>query len=256
MTNFVTREYVESAPLPNYKQSYKVISHKYAITNVIDLLNKHNFSLIKETYKANKEANNVQCIFNIKHNESLFNDEDLGLMFAFGNSYNKQTKFKCAIGAYVFVCDNGMISGDINYSRKHTGTADIDILEQIENQIIKAGSIFNRITNDKNEMKKITLTLKQQCELSGVLYLEKEIISSNQLSIIKLEMKNPSYNYNVDRDNLWSYFNHVTHALKKDHPKNWIETSRNFHNFITNEFLSNSYTNNLDTVNIPEDIFL
>ena len=60
----------------------------------------------------------------------------------------------------------------------------------------------------------------------------------------------------MDRDNLWSYYNHVTHALKKDHPKNWIETSKDFHNFITNEFLSNSYANNLDTVDIPEDIFL
>ena len=36
-------------------------------------------------------------------------------------------KFKCAVGARVFICMNGVVSGDLgNFSRKHTGGALLD----------------------------------------------------------------------------------------------------------------------------------
>ena len=52
-------------------------------------------------------------------------DEEMGMMFAWTNSYDKSTRFQCAVGAFVNVCSNGMLCGDMaNYARKHTGKAD------------------------------------------------------------------------------------------------------------------------------------
>lgn len=240
-----SREEIESFSLPSHAQSYKVIPHAYAIENTIKILNENNFQIDNEIYKTNKEGGVMQAIFHISQNNQI--DSEIGMMFAFANSYDKTTRFKCAIGAYVFVCDNGMISGDINYSRKHIGNADIEVIQQIKSQISNASSIFTNIANDKNEIKKISLNQREQAELAGRLFYEKEIITANQMSIIKYEFKNPSYNYNVDSNNLWSFYNHVTHALKKDHPRNWIEASQDFHKFIVSEFLTNSQVNNLDS---------
>ena len=62
------------------------------------------------------------------------------MMFAWTNSYNKQIRFQCGIGAYVFVCNNGMVAGDMStYARKHTGNADSEAFNQIMSQIKNAG---------------------------------------------------------------------------------------------------------------------
>jgi hypothetical protein len=36
------------------------------------------------------------------------------------------------------------------------------------------------------------------------------------------------------------FYNHVTHALKKAHPRYWLQDSQNFHDFIVAECLNTS----------------
>ena len=51
-------------------------------------------------------------------------------------------------------------------------------------------------------------------------------------------MKKPSYDYTFDSDNAWSFYNHVTHALKKSHPRKWLSSQQNFHDFMVADLLS------------------
>lgn len=251
----VSRAFLESASLPNHADSYTVISHKFVIDNTIKLLTDSGFKITKEVYRANQGANVAQAIFYITRPTEDFelnNEEDLGMMFAWTNSYDKSIRFQCSIGAYVFVCNNGMVCGEMNFARKHTGTADLDIISQISNQVKNAEKTFKRILADKNNLKQITLTKKQQAELAGRLYYEEELLEPTQLTVIKSEMEKASFNYNVDQDNAWAFYNHVTHALKKTHPRSWLENSKEFHDFMTVEFLSNANFTNNDTVKIAD----
>ena len=251
----VSRAFLESASLPNHADSYTIISHKFVIDNTIKLLTDSGFRITKEVYRANQGANVAQAIFYITRltqDIDVNNEEDLGMMFAWTNSYDKSIRFQCSIGAYVFVCNNGMVCGEMNFARKHTGSADIDIISQISNQVKNAEKTFKRILADKNNLKKITLTKKQQAELAGRLYYEEELLEPTQLTVIKSEMEKASYDYKVDQENAWAFYNHVTHALKKTHPRNWMENSKDFHDFMTVEFLSNSNFNNNDTVKIDD----
>ena len=93
-------------------------------------------------------------------------------------------------------------------------------------------------------MKKITITERKQAELLGILYAEYEILSSEQMSIVKQQMDKPSYDYNCELNSLWAFYNHVTHALKKAHPRDWMDDQRKLHWFIAIEF---------DLVNFIED---
>ena len=122
-----TRWHLENAALPNHGKTYTVVSHKSVIDNTLQLLASSGFTIEKEIYRANMNANVAQGIYHIypsqTTDEEIINEKELGMMFAWTNSYDKSTRFQCAVGAYVAVCYNGMVAGDMmNFKRKHTGS--------------------------------------------------------------------------------------------------------------------------------------
>jgi len=238
-----TQVFLENQPLPNHGKSYTVVSHKEVIENTKNLLENSGFTIRKELYRANMNAQVAQGIYHIYPTQSnadqINNETELGMMFAWTNSYDKSTKFQCAIGAYVMVCSNGMMCGDMmNFKRKHTGSAGHDIVMQLSNQIKNGEKHYTRILNDRDSLKNVTLTNREQSELLGRLFADDEIITSSQVSIIKKEMKKPSFNYDCLDDNAWAFYNHVTHSLKVSPPRDWMQDSQNFHDFMMNEVVA------------------
>ena len=238
-----TRDFLVAAPLPSHGKTYTVIPHKDVIETTKTLLDNNGFRITKELYRANVNAKVAQGIYHLASTK----DEEMGMMFAWTNSYDKSTRFQCAVGAFVNVCSNGMLCGDMaNYARKHTGKADHDIHTQISSQIKSANKYYTKLIQDKNQMRKIFLPKKSQAELVGRLFLDEEIIDASQVSIIKAEIKDPSYNYNADLNNAWTFYNHVTHSFKKSHPRTWMSDQVKFHEFMTAELLSQSGLHQMD----------
>jgi len=240
-TQNCTREYLGTIPLPNHADTYTVISHEFVISNALEQLALHGFTVADEKYRANSDGSIAQGIYYLNYTK----DPEVGMMFAWSNSYNKTMRFKCGIGGYVFICMNGVVAGDMgSYSRRHSGTADADTIKTIIDQISNADEYFTQIVADKDTMKKITLTERKQAELLGILYAEYEILTNEQISVVKNQMEKPSYDYNCDFNSLWAFYNHVTYALKKSHPKDWMDDQRKLHWFIAMEF---------DLVNFTDD---
>ncbi len=108
------------------------------------------------------------------------------------------------------VCSNGMMCGDMmNFKRKHTGSAGHDIVMQLSNQIKNGEKHYTRILNDRDALKSVSLTNRQQSELLGRLFADDEIITPTQVSTIKKEMKKPSFVY--DCSNAASYTHILAH---------------------------------------------
>lgn len=251
-----TRGLLQSAPLPQHAKTYTVVSHKEVMDLTEALLNKQGFTITQQLYKANMNAKVAQGIYHIIHDTAI-KDPEMGMMFAWTNSYDKSTRFQCGIGAHVFVCNNGLIHGDLaTYGRKHTGTANADISSHIVSQIGMANHKFNELVKDKISMKDFSLTRKQQSELLGRLFADESILDSQQLSCVKAEMEDSSYNYGVDPDTAWMFYNHVTHALKATHPRNWMDKQSKFHKFMSSEIYSAVAIKPQDTpIVIDEDDF-
>jgi hypothetical protein len=252
-----TRNYLENAPLPNHGKSYTVISHKQVIDNTKQLLADSGFIIQKELYRANMDANVAQGIYHILPintvDPTIMEEKELGMMFAWTNSYDKSTRFQCAIGAYVMVCHNGMVAGDMmNFRRKHTGSADHDIRMQISNQIKNGEKYYKRILNDRDAMRNTNLSLQEQAEIAGRLYINEDILDAAQMSCVKAELEKPSYDYQCDQENAWTFYNHVTHALKKAHPRDWLSDSQNFHDFMTARVLSKMNITMNDDLDLSE----
>ena len=240
-----TQVYLESQPLPNHGKSYTVISHKDVIDNTKILLENSGFTIRKEIYRANMNANVAQGIYHIYPTQTvdqqIVTEKELGMMFAWTNSYDKSTRFQCAVGAYVAVCYNGMIAGDMmNFKRKHTGSADYDVKVHLADQIKNGEKYYKRILQDKDAMKLTKLDCAEQAELIGRLFIEEDLLDSQQMSCVKSEMKKSSYDYGTDDNNAWTFYNHVTHALKKAHPRDWLSDQQNFHDFMITKCINNN----------------
>lgn len=254
-----TRHYLENAPLPSHGDTYTVIPHRDVIENTLNMLNASGFDVVRELYRANVNANVAQGVYHIKPNNPIDDkikaEDELGMMFAWTNSYDKSTRFQCAIGGYVMVCHNGMVAGDMmSFARKHTGSADYEIRMQISNQIKNAEKYYTRIIDDKNNLRKVDLPMKEQAELLGRLYAQEDILDVSQIVTVKEEMAKPSYDYQADQENAWAFYNHVTHALKKSHPRSWLSDSQKFHDFIVGDLLGQMGIVTKDTVEEIEEV--
>lgn len=241
----VDKNFLLQTPPPNHGDSYTVIEHKDAMNFTANYLNKSGFSIVNEIYRANKDGGVAQGIYHIKpftyNTPGLIDEPDLGMMFAWTNSYDKSLRFHCAIGAYVQACSNGLICGELNYSRRHVGSADYDIKMQISNQIKNAEKVYKTIIQDKDRLKKTLLETDDQCKLLGKMFI-KGLIGPRQMVVVKEEMNEPSFNYGVGQDSAWAFYNHATHAYKTTHPRQWMKTMKQFHDFIMAEI--NSYPAN------------
>jgi len=154
------------------------------------------------------------------------------MMFAWTNSYNKQVKFKCVVGAYINQNGSVMISGDIgSWVRKHTGSADTEVKDTIDQYISNANMYYNQLCLDKASMEGVSLNKRRQAQLLGVLFAEYEILTTEQASMIREQMKKPQQVF-ANTDSLWAFYNFVTNSLQTSHPKTWMEDQRILHFFI------------------------
>jgi hypothetical protein len=225
----VTKAHLISVPLPNHGASYTVISHQFVIDYAYQALANAGFGIVDEQYRCTADGQIAHGIYKLQFN----NDPELSMMFAWTNSYNKQVKFQCVIGAYINSTGSVMISGEIgSWVRKHTGTADTETKEIIDDYITNAYMYYNQLVSDKAVMEQMTLNLRKQSQLLGVLFAEYEILTTEQASIVRSQMSRPSYAFS-NKDSLWAFYNYVTIALQSSHPKTWMEDQRILHYFIS-----------------------
>jgi hypothetical protein len=233
-TTNATREYIEAAPLPAHGQTYTVISHKFVIDETLAALAANGFEIDKELYRCNQNADIAQGVYHLKYD----GDPEMGMMFTWANSYDKSMRFRCAAGSFVYVSENRLISGRSkdSWSRKHTGTADQQAREMIERYINNAGAYYKELVDTKAQMKLVTVPLQTRAELLGRLFFEKNLLSAEQMLIIKEQFRSKKFDYNTPEDSLWAMYNHIAYALQKSHPRKWMDQQTSIHWFLCDFF--------------------
>jgi len=250
---------LKQVPLPTgFSKQYVTVSHGYIIDTVKDLLDQNNYEIKETIYRCTNGGEVVQAVYHINHGD----DPELGLMFAWSNSYDRSQRFKCAVGAHVFICGNGMLIGDMaNYGKVHKGDKKQvlqNVTDHITLQLKSASNFYDMIKKDKEAMKNICLTEKEIAELMGVLYFQEDLLTSGQLITSKKQFEEPSYDYNAPLNSLWSLYNHVTYSFKTSHPKKWMDTQANFHQFIAKTYIPKpvidpNQMNITDVIEVPDN---
>ena len=235
--NLIEKEIIE-APLPVETKTYKPVPHERMISLVHELCAKSGFRITHKNYIVAND--NKQMTFQYRLAGKGYSDnEEIGMQIAGQNSYDKSATAKFAAGANVFVCMNGMVSGDIAIARKHTGS----VLNLIEDKIYLAleamSGVYDRMLLDAECMKLKMLTFEEIASHCGRLFLEKNVISSSQLNIVKNELKTSEhFSWGKDRStSLWNLYNCVTESLKKSHAGNYLKNHIDLHEYVNAELI-------------------
>lgn len=224
--------FLQSVPVPDNTRTWKPVSHSKLIDITLEGLDQCGFILDREIYTYSSEGLKA----NGKYHLSYGNDPDMGLMIAWQNSYDKTLSLKFAVGGHVFICENGVVRGDIGtYKSKHIGQIQHVTPQLLREYICQAGDTFEDMIKEKQKMKEIEVTKKTTAELLGRLFIEDAIITSTQLNIIKSELKKPTHDYGAP-GSLYELYNYNTFALKEANPSIWMDTQMKIHKFYTKEF--------------------
>lgn len=244
-TYSVPKEAIIRASLPEETRTYKPVSHEQLIDLTLEGIHRAGFILDKESYSACREGN----IANGKYTISNIADREMQIQIGWQNSYNKQLTLKYAIGAHIFICSNGVISGDMgSFKRKHTGDVQEFTPKYITEYIKTAGEVFMQMQKEREEMKQIELTPTLTAHILGEMYFEHDFIQSTQLNIIKRELQHPTHDYGAP-NSLWELYQFSTFAMKEIHPSLWMDSHIDAHQFFVNQA---GTTISSTEINVPE----
>ena len=232
----ITRSFLEQVPIPNHGGRYTPISHKSIIDKSLETIVGKGLNVKEELYSSTYSGNVAMGKILLDNGT----DPDLRMMFVWGNSYDKSTRFKCGIGAYIPRTNSYIFAGHLsNFARKHTGNADELAVEMIETQLNQANMFYTYLCNSKNAMVQKELTLKQMSEIVGVLFIEEEILNKEQASQIKDMLCNKTQLFEeYSANNLWNFYNILGVALRQSHPKTWFEDQSRAHAYIMNNVVN------------------
>lgn len=228
-------------PVPKPTNTYCPVSHQDIIEAVLEQVDKSNLIVKDEIYNINAGGDKVMGRMLIQSQ-----DEELGMMLAFKNSYNKSMSLGFAAGGNVFICSNGMVVGDVRVIHKHTWGVKREIERAISETKDYMHYKFNDLLEAKNWMKDMERpSLKRTAELMGKMYFEDNIITANQLGVVKRELEevyNPEKSAQIVTDgkesghfygdSMWDFYNNITESLKGSSSDKYIENHINIHKFF------------------------
>lgn len=234
-TKLVTIEELRAVPLPTKTDTYTVISHGLIIGEIKRELTCAGFEVISEEYRANNNLEVARGSYIIRRSE----DPYFMMSFNWTNSYDKSTKFQCAVGGYIWENNSYVIEKEGNsFIRKHTGDADTLAKDTIADKIANAEKYYLSVLETKRQMENIKISRSEVAKILGNLYFNFDMISIEQLSGIKKEYLKPSYVYSTDSDSLWTVYCHILTVLKSSHPKTWLHQQGFIHNYLKINYIT------------------
>ena len=221
-----------AVPVPRKTRTYAPVSHESIVKHTHRVLESKNLVITDKQYQVAAKGEILTGTYVIESP-----DRDFKRMISFINSYNKTRRLGFVSGLQTFVCENGCINGDFDYSKKHMGTVNLEIIDAVIEQVDILDTQYDTLKKWLERAQMQILSPREMAELAGRMFIEKEILKPNQLSILKQEIKKPSFDYGGINNTAYEFYQHCTHSLKNAHPlnssKQFVKTYEFFNEHIT-----------------------
>lgn len=243
----VQKEELCDFELPQATRSYGVVPHAALVENIEMVLDKHNLPIVSSRFAVQHVTREKKEIKGARMFGLITTDiadgeggDSISLSFGFRNSYDKSMSVGMAAGGKVFVCDNLMITGEVQVLRKHTVNVRRDI-----NPMIEAITIMSRKQHEldvemKERMKCLEISKEPGMDLLGAMaahgFLSYAGGSGSMFALALEEWDNPSHEEFSDR-NIWSLYNACTAANRKNSVANVMVENAKVTSFIRDMFL-------------------
>lgn len=235
-----TEMWVRSVQLPQETETYKPVSHADLIDVLESSLLERGLMAYQKKYITARNGQELHGDWILKRQDQTVEQlqrGDTAMGISFVNSYNKHLKLELVPGLRILVCGNGMMSKTAiaTFDRKHTGDINLEFPIFIQNSLEKIDPMFEILNSNLSRLKEIQISERIMSELAGRLFIQENILSSEQMSMLKREIEKPSFSQFIV-NNAYSFYQHVTYALKNSHPSEVIDKYTGVHDFITKEF--------------------
>ena len=229
----VEEDFLRNVQVPTQERIYKPISYGNIVDTIELVLDKANIPVSNRKFLAAKKGNQATIHYSL----NLFDDKEQQFQLVAQNSYDKSLSFKFVMGSEIIACSNGLLRSnrDTIFKKKHVGEIQTLAPEKIYEFIYNTAEEFNMYISYRELLKNYDLNKSAVHSLVGKLFLDEQIVNTDQLNILKREIMSPSYNYGTDGKSAWDFYNHVTASLRSSHPSNWVNNHIAFDEFINKE---------------------
>ena len=209
MLNPATLSEVMGVPVPPRTDTYMPVPHgdiiEYVSTDLADMLPE--FTLESNTFGLSRDG---ACLFGMASFKG--GDGYAGPSIAFRNSYDKSISVGFAFGAQVFVCANGMFTGDIVVAKKHTLNVWQSVKQLVQGSVDRVGASYTKMLKDIDDMRAIQMRDCNAYEILGRLR-GNNVLSARVFEKSLKEWHEPAYDEHKDGSALQLY-NACTEGLK------------------------------------------
>lgn len=220
-----------TVPAPLQTKTYKPITHKQLIELTEQSVIQAGFTVQQSIYTAARAGQVATARYLI----GGVGDKEMQLMIGWQNSYDRSVTLKFAIGAHVFICQNGVVSGDMGaFKRKHITDVQEFTPLAITEYIKAASGVFLKTQEQREMMKQVEVTRTRAAELIGRLLVEERVINPTQMNILVRELNKPSFDYGAP-SSLWELYQLTTYAMRDTHPEYWVSDHLKVHDFFVQE---------------------
>lgn len=227
----VNRESLKDKVITYSGTRYNPFTHEEVMETIDEFLDKKGLSVKNELYLQAGAGQKAIGRLAIDTGNPKFTYE-----LSWKNSLDGSMSFGVASGIHTFICSNGTVYGDLSsYRRKHTGKSKYDIVNTLEQTVNEIDKAIKLHSDRINQMREISLTKKAIAQLCGEMYINEGIIKSDQLSILKREIKTPQFDYEC-KDTLAELYENTTFAIKESSPLFWHNNHIQVSNFFKNQF--------------------
>jgi hypothetical protein len=221
--------------IPSHGGRYKVITNKSILDTVRVELAAAGLIVDRELFSSNGKV----TVGN--HYMSYGTDPNIGIVFTWVNSYDKSTKFHCSVGLHFKDTDGVMITSDMAFfMRKHTGTADIEMVDNVKKQIGHTDSFYNELLRRKTALEKVLINKDQCGEIMGKTFMN-DYLKADQLTASKHYYD--KLFVNSDEISLWDAYVGLAYSIQHSHPKFYTRSHIGCFDVVYNEMVHTVISN-------------
>ena len=229
----MTEKQIKAVPLPPKTSTYVPISHEDLISGIENLVVNINGEIVKRSYVTAENGLMVYGKFHIQKKNASKTDDPYQVIL-FQNSYNKRLPVRIAVGISNNISSMDIITNDISYKRRHTGSVRSDLNSMLNLAASYLNFEYEDLYNQVSILQSIPIGKRHTSRLLGELYFNKNVISANQASALNKIFKRKFKTEN--KITAYEFYTTIQQQIAHSHVSKQIEQFIDLTNFSKRRF--------------------
>jgi hypothetical protein len=210
---YISSAAIDNVPVPSPTASYTPVPHRSLMQNVMGAFTSQGFEIDKPTHRIHRKKPRFVSTFSVSGG-GLPVDKSLRWMVGVMNSYDMSRSVTLLFGSEVWVCTNGAIIADHRLKTRHT----MNVWDRIPGLIDQSVEVFGETivaAQQRNDrLREIVVDDRKLIDAFAIEVARRKLLPSGKALEYADEIHDPSFDYGIKENSLWSIHNAYTHCAK------------------------------------------